>query len=367
MRLSKSISFTFIVSFVLFFHCQPEEKMEDVIDLTQYPYNPTPYHLEISTNYPQMRIPTDNPLTVAGVDLGRKLFYDPILSADSTVSCGSCHQQSLSFKDNQAFSEGIGGQLGKRSSMSLLNVGYDPFPLFWDGRANTLEDQVGHPIEDPLELGHQWSAVEDKLRNHPTYPRLFRAAFGINKLSELTRRQVSQAIAQFQRTLISSGQSKYDRILRGEATFTDDELQGYLMFFDVVPELPDAECGHCHAEPFFTTFEFRNNGIEKDTILTNFTDLGRGGITRSVLDYGKFKIPTLINAMINPPYMHDGRFKTMDEVMNHYNSGGTRQSNTDPLIQPLGLTEKQKNQVIAFIKTLTDTSFLENPRFSNPH
>ncbi|GAA5221115.1 cytochrome c peroxidase [Membranihabitans marinus] len=345
--------------------CQKEE-IEKKTDLTQFPYQPKSFELNISSNYPDMRIPADNPLTVDGIALGRKLFYDPIISRDSTISCASCHNQDLSFKDGKPLAIGIDGQIGRRSSMSLLNIGYNSFPLFWDGRVSTLEEQVDHPINDPLELDHDWGTLKEKLKNHNQYPRLFRAAFGIETVEDIDEDLISKAIAQFERTLISSGQSKYDKVLRGEATFTDDELQGYLMFFDVVPDLPDAECGHCHAEPFFTTFEFKNNGIENVTDLNQFVDKGRFEVTMNELDIGKFKTPSLINAMINPPYMHDGRFQTMEEVLDHYNSGGHRQINTDPLIQPLGLSEKQKFQVIEFIKTLTDSNFLENPSYSAP-
>lgn len=335
-------------------------------DLTAISFNPTPYSIPIAQDYPKMYIPPNNPMTREGIELGRKLFYDPIMSRDSTISCASCHSQSLSFKDANGISIGVEGRTGRRTSMNLINIGYSNQNLFWDGREKDLEKQVIHPVEDPNELDHNWPELVNKIRRHKYYPADFRRAFGILSAREIDQELISRAIAQFERTLISSGTTRYDLALRGEVILTEDELQGYLMFVDGVVDLPDAECGHCHAEPLFTTFEFKNNGLEQIDNLEDFADKGRGEVTGALFDNGKFKIPTLFNAAISPPYMHDGRFKTLEEVMDHYNSGGHRQPNTDPLIRPLGLTEKQKMQVIAFVKTLTDTAFLNNPDFSNP-
>lgn len=358
-----------LLAFAMIWACDddlPDSPGNGGADLTDIPYDPVPYSLPIPPNYPQMRIPSDNPLTHEGIELGRKLFYDPIMSRDSTVSCGSCHMQSHSFKDPDGISSGVDGRIGRRTTMNLINVGYNTRNLFWDGRTTNLEDQVSHPLEDINELDHDWKVLESQIRRHEDYPAYFRKAFGIQTVDEINRGLISKAIAQFERTLISSGNTRYDRALRGEVTLTEDELAGYLMFVDAVPDLPDAECGHCHAEPLFTTFEFKNNGIENIDNLEDFPDKGRGEVTGVVQDNGKFKIPTLFNAAISPPYMHDGRFQTLEEVMDHYNSGGHRQPNTDPLIRPLGLTEKQKQQVIAFVKTLTDTAFLNDPSFSDP-
>lgn len=335
-------------------------------DLTSIPFNPMPFELNIAKDYPKMSIPSSNPLTREGVKLGRKLFYDPIMSRDTTISCGTCHNSSMSFKDPEGISKGIDDRSGRRTTMNLINVGYNRQNLFWDGRSESLEDQVSHPVEDRNELDHNWPALEKQIQRHKYYPADFRRAFGILSKDEITKELISKAIAQFERTLISSGTTRYDQALRGEIELTEDELAGYLMFVDAVPDLPDAECGHCHAEPLFTTFEFKNNGIEDIDSLVDFPDKGRGEVTGTRQDNGKFKIPTLFNAAISPPYMHDGRFKTLEEVMDHYNSGGHRQANTDPLIQPLGLTEKQVQQVIAFVKTLTDTAFLADPQFQDP-
>ncbi len=339
----------------------------DEDDLTAIPYEPTPYTLSVAVNYPKMNIPASNPMTREGIALGRRLFYDPIMSRDSTISCGSCHLQTESFKDPRGISLGVDGRTGRRTSMNLINVGYNSQNLFWDGRSTSLEEQVLHPVEDPNELDHDWAVLEKQIQNHKDYPAEFRRAFGITNKKEIDQKLIAKAIAQFERTLISSGTTRYDLALKGELVLTEDELEGYLMFVDAVPDLPDAECGHCHAEPLFTTFEFKNNGLENIDNLEDFPDKGRGEVTGELWDYGKFKIPTLFNAAVSPPYMHDGRFETLEEVMDHYNSGGHRQANTDPLIVPLGLTEKQKQQVIAFVKTLTDTAFLNHPDYADPN
>lgn len=366
-----AFSIGILLLFILFIpgcehdHVRPSADHKD--DLTAIPYQPIPFQLPIPPNYPEMPIPEDNPLTIDGISLGKKLFYDPILSRDSTISCASCHVQEFSFKDPAGISTGVDQRKGRRTSMNLINVGYNRDLLFWDGRSSSLEDQVTGPVEDPNELGHDWPSIEELLRSHPKYPKLFRKAFGIQNEIEIDREMISKAIAQFERTLISSGTTRYDLALRGEIELTTDELEGYMMFTDASPGLyPDAECAHCHAEPLFTTFEFKNNGLESIDNLLDFLDPGRGEQTGQIMDNGKFKIPTLFNAAISPPYMHDGRFNTLEEVVDHYNSGGHHQPNTDPLIRPLGLTEKQKQQVIAFVKTLTDTAFLQNPEFSPP-
>lgn len=369
-RHRKLIFFSILLVLIAAVACDKDPAPEpDVVeeDLTAIPYEPTPYSLSVALNYPKMNIPASNPMTREGIELGRKLFYDPIMSRDSTISCGSCHFQSESFKDPRGISIGVDGRTGRRTSMNLINVGYNTKNLFWDGRSTSLEDQVIHPVEDPNELDHDWAVLEKQIRRHDDYPAAFRRAFGITSKDQIDQELISKAIAQFERTLISSGTTRYDQALRGEIVLTEDELDGYLMFVDAVPDLPDAECGHCHAEPLFTTFEFKNNGLENIDNLEDFPDKGRGEVTGALWDNGKFKIPTLFNAAVSPPYMHDGRFETLEEVMDHYNSGGHRQANTDPLIVPLGLTEKQKQQVIAFVKTLTDTAFLNQPEFADPN
>ena len=197
--------------------------------------------------------------------------------------------------------------------MSLLNVGFYRTGLFWDGRINTLEEQALLPIEDPIELHDDWDGVVEEFRAHELYPELFRKAFGIDDRTEITKELAAKALAQFERIMISSGNSKFDRVLRGEAFFTIDELNGYDMFFDNVATLPDAECGHCHNVPLMTTNEYENNGLIEAATLNDFKDIGHGAVTGDPFDNGTFRVPTLRNISLTAPYMHDGRFATLED------------------------------------------------------
>lgn len=336
-------------------------------DLTHIPYQPVPYTLVIPVDFPEMEIPAHNPLTEAGVALGRRLFYDTRLSLDSTMSCATCHLPEFSFTDARAVSPGVSGAVGTRSSMSLLNVGYVTTGLFWDGRAATLEEQALLPVEDPIEMHETWGNVIEKLQRDADYPRWFREAFGIRDKREMTKELAARAIAQFERTLLSSGQSRYDQVfVRGEGFPTDAELRGYEMFFDFSFSLPDAECGHCHGSILMTTHAYFNNAIDSVGSLLDFKDKGRGAVTGRIMDNGRFRAPTLRNIALTAPYMHDGRFHTLEEVVEHYDSGGHIAENYDANMHPLGLTAQQKQDIIQFLHTLTDTAFVNNPAFQNP-
>lgn len=335
-------------------------------DLTHIPYNPVSVSIDIPYDFPQMEIPADNPMTVAGVELGRRLFYDPRLSLDSSMSCATCHIQGLNFADGLAVSPGVTGQFGSRSSMSLLNVGFVTTGLFWDGRAKTLEEQALFPVEDPIEMHETWPNVIQKLMRDPMYPVWFREAFGIKDKREITKELAAKAIAQFERTMVSAD-SRFDRVfVRQEEFPTDSELRGFEMFFDVSLFLPDAECGHCHGSTQLTTHGFFNNAIDSVGSLYDFKDPGRGAVTGKYLDYGRFRAPTLRNIALSVPYMHDGRFQTLEEVIDHYNSGGHLAENYDANMRPLNLTPGQKQDLINFLHTLTDTSFVKNPAFFDP-
>lgn len=339
----------------------------DPNDLRSIPFNPQAYEIPRIEGFPIMIPGEDNPLTVEGILLGRKLFYDPILSADSTLSCASCHFATSGFTDNLAMSTGIDGIAGRRSAMSLINVGFYNRGLFWDGGVATLESQALLPVEDPVELHDSWPNVINKLQRHDEYPFDFRRAFGIANISEIDRNLAAKAIAQFERSLISSGNSKFDRVARREAFFTEEEENGFLMFFDAAPGvLPDAECGHCHNAPLFTTNEYLNNGLDPIDDLNDFVDKGRGDITGVLFDNGKFRVPTLRNISFTAPYMHDGRFETIEEVIDHYNSGGFFSDSRHPLITPLGLSEENISDLIAFLKTLDDPDALNNPEYQSP-
>lgn len=336
-------------------------------NLTAIPYAPEDYELVIPQGFPQMIIPADNPMTVAGVELGRHLFYDPVLSIDSTQSCSSCHLQQANFTDNLQVSTGVDGIAGQRSSMTLLNVGFHNTGLFWDGRVMTLEEQALLPVEDPIELHDSWPNVEQKLQRSSFYPRLFREAFGIEERGEIDRELAVKALAQFERSLVSSGQSKYDRVIAGQEVFTDQELDGFEIFFDINENQQlHAECGHCHNAPLFTTNEYFNNGLDQVASLNDFADKGRGEVSGMIFDNGAFKVPTLRNIESSGPFMHDGRFTTLDEVIDHYVSGGNPVDNLAAVLRPLKLDEVNRVALKAFILTLRDPDFLENEAFSNP-
>ncbi|MEL6925384.1 MAG: cytochrome c peroxidase, partial [Bacteroidota bacterium] len=311
----KRLAPAILLLFLLMLACKPDPKVEPVDegDLSNIEYQPVSYEFDLPKGYQQIDQPEDNQATEAGVQLGRFLFFDPILSADGTMSCSSCHEPVAAFTDNQAVSKGIDGVAGVRSSMSLVDLAYNNRGLFWDGRIKTLEEQALLPVEDPIELHDDWGNVVNKLKAHPDYPSRFRKAFGIDHVREITKELAVKAIAQYERALISPGNSKYDRVVqRREEFFEDEELNGYDMFFDISPELPDAECGHCHNGPYMTTHEFFNNGLQNVNSLDDFPDKGLGAFTGVRQDNGKFRAPTLRNIELTAPYMHDGRFETLE-------------------------------------------------------
>lgn len=326
--------------------------------LTHISYHPTPYALEEPAGFVRMVIPEDNPLTREGIALGRRLFFDPLLSTDSTVSCATCHLPHLAFTDGQAQSIGVHGRRGRRNAPTLLNVGYLYKGLFWDGRVATLEAQSLHPVTDSMEMANTWAEVERRLRRHAEYPALFRQAFGIRRSSQIDSILVAKALAQFQRTLISAN-AKFDRKMRGELAFTPQEQRGWTIFFDASMDVPHSECAHCHADPLFTTLEFANNGIDAVSSLERFPDRGRGAVTGNHYDNGMFRVPTLRNIALTAPYMHDGRFATLEQVIDHYASGGHYADNLNPNIMPLRLRPADKADLIAFLHTLTDSTALQ--------
>lgn len=333
-------------------------------------YEPTPYQLKIPSHFPDMPIPSDNPMTVEGVELGRKLFYETLLSGDNSMSCASCHSPQAAFSDPEQFSVGIGGIQGRRNSMALINLGWDSF-YFWDGRAKTLEEQVLIPVEDPIEMHQSWTRAVSLLSESVTYRNMFFRAFaepGIDKY------KAAKALAQFLRTMIS-GNSKFDVIYKNEnglalnaeeqavyATVTPEELAGY----DLFKSLNGADCFHCHNGPLMQVQKFSNNGL--DAI---FADIGREEVTGNPGDRGKFKVPTLRNIELSGPFMHDGRFGTIDEVIDHYSTGIVMSPTIDPLIEyasqgGVQLDPTEKQWLKAFLLTLTDESFVNNPDFRKP-
>lgn len=312
-------------------------------------------YVEISAEgFPTMEIPNDNPTSDLGIALGRRLFYDPILSRDSSMSCGSCHQQKFNFSDGgKSLSFGVDGLAGNRNTPSLPNAGWLSHS-FWDGRAATLEDQAFKPVTNPIEMDLTWQEAEKRLNRHADYPTWFEQAFGTSQIDSTL---IVQAIAQFERTFISN-QSKYDLFLADKIELSDDEEAGFALFFS-----EKAECFHCHGTIQMTDQDFRNIGLESE-----YSDFGLAGVTGQPTDIGKFKTPSLRNVEFSAPYMHDGRFATLDEVLKFYSDSIQFHINIDPLMRVGGfdLTEEEQSQLIAFLMTLSDTAFINNPAFSNP-
>jgi len=288
-----------------------------------------------------------NGVTKEGFELGRKLFYEPRLSRNNTVSCGSCHIQSSAFTQHgHDVSHGIDDRLGTRNSPPIMNLAWMP-TFFWDGGVFDLDLQPIVPITNHVEMDETIPNVLAKLRAHPAYPELFRKAFGDTAINTT---RMMKALSQFMLLCISAN-SKYDSVMRGQgATFSPAEQRGYA--------LVQQHCSSCHKEPLFTDFSFRNNGI---AIGLN-DDKGRYAVTLQDTDRYKFKVPSLRNAAFTAPYMHDGRFITLEAVLDHYRNHVQATPNLDPLLASgITITDAQQNDIIAFLKTLSDRSFLTNP------
>ena len=330
-----------------------------------------PYVLEEPSHFPKMDIPMDNLLTVQGVELGRRLFYEKRLSGDNSLACAGCHFPQYGFSDPNRYSKGIDGIEGDRNSMALVNLGYQKF-FFWDGRAKSLEEQILEPVPNPIEMHQSWKNSLIKLRDDERYRKEFHAAFGSDQIDEYL---VAKAIAQFLRTLVS-GFSKYDVLyksvnglslsLKEQAlynTVTNEEKAGYDLFLS----LNGGDCIHCHSGPLMQLNIFANNGLD-----ATFTDLGRGKVTGKPQDMGHFKVPTLRNIAQTAPYMHDGRFQNLDEVIEHYSSGIVMSPTISPKIEfasqgGVQLGAFEKNLIKKFLLTLTDEEFLKNPKFAPPN
>ncbi|WP_044401718.1 cytochrome-c peroxidase [Lacinutrix sp. Hel_I_90] len=328
-------------------------------------YEPTPQPIAIPAIFEQNIIapviPNNNPQTVEGVALGKKLFFDPILSDDETMSCATCHKPQNAFTDNTATSDGIDGVFGIRNSMPLFNLAWNYGERFaWDGKELSLERQALEPVQNPIEMHSDWEDVIAKLAAHPDYPELFRLAF---KTTTITKELTTKAIAQFERTLISAN-SKFDNYSLSQASLTPQEQNGLNVFLDE----SRGDCFHCHGNPnnpLWTDNDFHNNGLDG-----TFSDLGLGGVTGDPNDNGKFRSPSLRNLEYTAPYMHDGRFETLDDVINFYSEGLQNSPTIDPLMKKVSeggvqLSPQDKADLKAFLLTLSDPSFLTNPDFQN--
>ena len=372
----RMVAMAFLATGTLFLsQCKPDDK-----PTPPEPYQDAPYTLTIPKGFPPPVVSTDNPLTVHGVELGRKLFYDPILSGDNTQACASCHSQSTSFTDApNKFSKGIDGLEGNKNSMAIINMAWNR-DFFWDGRSTSLEKQALEPVRNPIEMHESWSNAIKKLAADPSYTTLFSKAFGTDKPDSTL---AARAMAQFMKTIVVS-ESKFQKFLRKEVLLTTAEQRGYAIFLSE----QGGDCFHCHMvyDALFTdnyvsdpVQRFHNNGLDAEPAAGVLT--GRALITNDPADIGKFKTPTLLNIALTPPYMHDGRFNTLEEVVEFYNSGVHDVRNLDPNmnlkptatnrtfengLRKLHLTQQQKDDLVAFLKTLTDESIATNPAYAKP-
>ena len=306
----------------------------------------------------QPHVPADNPLTAEGIALGRKLFYEKALSDNQTMSCGTCHLQGEAFADHAAFPFGTNGSIGPRNTMSLTNLHWDD-SLFWDGRTVGLEAQAHDPVVNPIEMNNTWPVVESMLNADPEYRQLFLAAFGTE---EIDSNLVVKAIAQFERTMTSFN-SPFDRFyFWGDSTAMSEEAQNGLALVQ-----SQGKCGGCHTVGLFTDHAFRNNGLD-----LTFADPGLGGVTGQPGDLGKFRVPSLRNVALTAPYMHDARFTTLDDVLEHYNGGVHMASPTiDGLMDYWGMNPSPFSpdellDLRAFLEALTDSTLLTNPELAEP-
>lgn len=351
-----------ILALVLLAACQDEGPEDPAI------YDPTPYVLDYG-RFPDPNLPADNPLTEQGVLLGRMLFHETMLSGDNTQSCASCHLQEFAFTDTATLSLGIRGMRGHRNAMAVFNMAWHDNEFFWDGRAHLLRDQSLRPIQDPLEMDESLQDVMTKLSSDKRYRDQFIRAFGDEQVTPL---RMSLAMEQFMHTIVSN-RSKYDRYLQGEVTLTESEERGRLLFTTefnpFFPDLSGADCAHCHGGDNFENDQYLNNGLDD---FANLQDKGREMVSQDPADRGKFKVMSLRNIEVTAPYMHDGRFKTLEEVIDHYDHGLQGSPTLDPALEytrvsgGLGLSAQDKADLVAFLKTLTDHELLVDPAFSNP-
>ncbi len=311
--------------------------------IQQYSNNQPTFKLVVPNHFPSLKIPEDNPLTQAKIELGEKLFFDPILSKDQTISCSSCHLPEFAFSDTSQFSFGISNRTGKRNTPSLINTAYEN-SFFRDGGAPTLEIQVLTPLQDENEMGLNINDAITRLKSDSTYNKLFIDVFGNSPNAfGLTR-----AISAYERTLIN-GNSKFDHYIRtnDETIFTQQELEGWKLFSG-----NRLKCNQCHNGFNLTNGKFENNGL-----YMKYKDAGRANITLDTNDYGKFKVPSLKNVSITAPYMHDGSIKTLTDVISHYEKGGMDNVQKNNQITGFSITTGEKEAILSFLETLTDSTY----------
>ena len=397
----RNASFVLCFFLILLFSCDKEEYGENTFDSESFsesdmsilnqllnlpttPFNytraPLPAHYTAAEANDSDNTPDDNPITNMGATLGRVLFYDKNLSANNTISCASCHEQDAAFSDNRKFSVGLNGETTRRNSMTLINSRfYENGKFFWDERAATLEEQVLLPIQDHIEMGMELDQLENKLQALEYYQVLFEKAFGS---PQVTSDRIAKALSQFTRSIVSVN-SKFD-IGFAAAGFPEDEEQ--MPDFSNFSEMENlgmdifyrgrngGTCLYCHGTPQHVNDEAKNNGLT-----LNYTDNGKGEITGVLSDNALFKVPSLRNIARTAPYMHDGRFETLMDVVNHYSDDVQDHPNLhfrlktlddgeegDAEVLRLNLTQTEKEALVAFLHTLTDESVLTDEKYSDP-
>jgi cytochrome c peroxidase len=320
------------------------------------PTHYSPYPFQMSATFPIPALPMDNPLINERVSLGRRLFFDKRLSINSEQSCSTCHQQQFANAEQRRTSRGAEGEFGPRNAMPLFNLAWKK-SFFWDGRAASLREQSLQPIQNPVEMHETLTNVVSKLTVAEDYAVDFKAAFGT---ADITAEKISLALEQFVITQVSCD-SHFDKVMQGAEKFSAEEQHGFELFsteYDPRRGQFGADCFHCHGGMLFQSQSFANNGLDE-----TFTDSGRGKITGKNTDTGKFAVPSLRNVALTAPYMHDGRFNTLEEVVEHYSTGVRRSGTLDPNIAKhpdggLHFSKEDKQALVAFLKTLTDPKFL---------
>ena len=332
---------TCFASFCIISGCKPDPSVEPLNEIA----------FEVPKGWPEPAYKFENnKVTNAGFELGKKLFFDPRLSRNNTISCGSCHQPFAAFAQlDHAVSHGVEDRLGTRNSPGLFNLNWHT-GFFWDGGVNHIESQPLNPIKNPLEMDETLENILVKLNADQDYQRRFRQAFGNDTINT---QRILKALAQFMGMLVSSN-SKYDKHIRGEAggELTAAELNGLSIF--------RSNCSSCHSEPLFSDFSYRNNGLKPSVV----NDSGRAVITRTTTDLHKFKVPSLRNLKYTGPYMHDGRITSLDKVLDHYATGIHQSATLDPVLKSgISLTAQERADLLSFLNTLNDEEFVKEAKF----
>ena len=310
-----------------------------------------PSLMEIPQGFPAIDFPEGNEFSNARWALGKKLFFDPIMSADSSISCATCHLPELAFSDQLAFSPGVENRPGTRNASPLFNLAYHPY-FTREGGVPTLEMQILVPIQEHNEFDFNIVLIADRLVQDSSYQNMAQLAYD----REPDAFVITRALANFERSLLS-GYSRYDQHFSYDLgnILTASELRGRDLFFS-----EKTNCANCHEGFNFTNYAFQNNGLYQ-----NYTDVGRFRLTGLEADHALFKVPSLRNIELTAPYMHDGSMISLDEVVAHYDSGGKNNPQKSDLIRPLNLTDSEKTDLVQFLKTLTDEAFISNPIFKN--